>query len=80
MLKGVESDAEQRAVAAPFWAQVDVRHWESAETEESMGTKEKFWVHDPDGHKWLFKYARVRDDVVRGEDWAEWVVHHLGLK
>lgn len=45
-----------------------------------MGTKEKFWALLPDdGRRWLFKKSRIgeADGVVRGEDWAEWLVHHL---
>lgn len=45
--------------------------------EEPMGTKEKGWVHDADGRPWLFKEARSKHGVVRGEDWAECVVHAL---
>lgn len=59
------------------WSIVDLADWASAETEEPLGTKDKFWVMDPGGQKWLFKFARVRAGVVRGEDWSEWVVHHL---
>jgi hypothetical protein len=43
-----------------------------------MGTKVKFWVTNPDDDRpWLFKFSRERDGVVRGEDWAEWVVHQV---
>jgi len=46
--------------------------------DEPMGTKVKFWVTNPDDERpWLFKFARERDGVVRGEDWAEWVVHEV---
>ncbi len=62
----------------PAWHPVDVKEWDSDEIEEQLGTKEKYWVRDPAGTSWLFKYARLRDGVVRGEDWAEWVAHRLG--
>ncbi|NLE78070.1 MAG: hypothetical protein GX610_00535 [Rhodococcus sp.] len=45
--------------------------------DEPLGTKEKFWVEAPDGYRYLFKYARVHDDRVMGEDWVEWAVHEL---
>lgn len=49
--------------------------------EEPLGTKEKFWVQNPDdGSSWLFKFAREVDGRVMGEDWAEWVVHQLGRR
>ena len=45
-----------------------------------MGSKEKFWVREPDGDtRWLFKYPRAG----KGEHWAERiaaaVAGHLGL-
>ena len=47
-------------------------------TDEPLGTKEKFWVDiKGDRRKWLFKFARVVNGDVRGEDWAEWIVHNL---
>jgi hypothetical protein len=52
------------------WARVD-------EAEEPLGTKDKFWVQDTDGTRWLFKFGRQKHGVVRGEDWAEWLVHGL---
>lgn len=52
------------------WTRVD-------EEEEPLGTKDKFWVQEGDGTKWLFKFAREKHGVVRGEDWAEWLVHGL---
>jgi hypothetical protein len=44
-----------------------------------LGGKEKFWITGPDGHEYLFKFARCDSDGsnVRGEDWAEWAVHQL---
>ncbi|WP_316669212.1 hypothetical protein [uncultured Propionibacterium sp.] len=42
-----------------------------------MGTKEKEWVRDADAHPWLFKEARAKRGYVRGEDWAECLVHAL---
>lgn len=47
--------------------------------DEPLGTKQKFWVTNPDDDRpWLFKFARVREGRTLGEDWAEWLVHHLG--
>lgn len=54
------------------WAHID-------EVDEPLGTKDKFWVQDRDGTKWLFKFARERQGVVRGEDWAEWLTSGLGM-
>lgn len=49
---------------------------ESEVADEPLGTKQKFWVENPDDDRpWLFKFVRERDGEVRGEDWAEWVVH-----
>lgn len=46
--------------------------------DEPLGTKEKYWVVNPsDESVWLFKLARVRHGRTLGEDWAEWIVHHL---
>lgn len=53
---------------------------DSNETEEPMGSKEKWWVELPwDARPWLLKLSRldVRDGTVSGEDWAEWLVHQL---
>lgn len=46
---------------------------------EQMGSKEKYWVRLTDGHRWLLKVSRGNDhdDVISGEDWAEFAVHHL---
>ncbi len=52
----------------------------SAQADEPMGSKEKWWIDIPnDERSWLLKLSRVddRDGTVSGEDWAEWVVHHL---
>lgn len=63
------------------WVSVDVAGWlqTDSEFEEPLGGKEKFWFAAPDGHRYLFKYARCDDDGsnVRGEDWAEWAVAEL---
>lgn len=60
------------------WASVEVSNDEDATAEEPMGTKDKFWTVGPDGHRWLFKYARVAEDgYVSGEDWAEWTVSRI---
>lgn len=46
--------------------------------DEPLGTKAKFWCRPPGQDRdWLFKFSREREGVVRGEDWAEWVVHHF---
>jgi len=45
--------------------------------DEPLGSKEKFWVTDLAGQRWLFKFVRERDGVTRGEDWAECLVHEL---
>lgn len=48
--------------------------------EEAMGSKLKYWVKVPDDDRpWLMKISRVNPDdgFVSGEDWAEWLVHHL---
>lgn len=65
-----------------LWESVTVDDWlQDADTRsaEPLGGKEKFWVVGPDGHEYLFKFARCDADGsnVRGEDWAEWAVHHL---
>lgn len=63
------------------WTVVDVEAWadqsDDLPSDEPLGTKEKFWVEDPAGQRWLFKYARGSGDAVRGEDWAECLVHDL---
>lgn len=58
-----------------LWTSVDLEadRYESL-ADEPLGTKDKFWVEDPSGVQWLFKFARDRGGVVRGEDWAEWCV------
>jgi hypothetical protein len=61
----------------PQWASVTVLGGADV-GEEPLGTKEKFWVENPqDASPWLFKYARVIDGRVLGEDWAEWLVHQI---
>lgn len=48
--------------------------------DEPMGSKTKFWVRvnsKGETRPWLFKFARVKDGEVRGEDWAEVLVHRL---
>lgn len=66
------------------WRVEAVDHWSMTPdsggprtTDEPLGTKEKFWVRAPDGNRYLFKYARVRQGRTMGEDWVEWVVHKL---
>ena len=62
---------------SPFsWRPIDIKHLDPL-TEEPMGTKEKEWVHEVDDrdNRWLYKQARARDGQVRGEDWAECLVH-----
>ena len=46
---------------------------DAAHAPEAMGTKPKFWYHDPDGVPWLFKEGRQSS----GEDWAEKVAAEL---
>ncbi len=58
----------------PFdpWLSIDVATWSYDEDEEPLGSKEKFWVRDAAGTRWLFKFARTSSDgFVSGEDWAE---------
>lgn len=65
-------------MSSPSWDPVRIERADYERADEPMGTKEKFWVQLPDDDRlWLFKLARERDGSVRGEDWAEWVVHHL---
>ena len=46
----------------PEWVRAD----------ETMGSKDKSWFLLPDRQeRWLFKYARVNQNVCTGEDWAE---------
>jgi hypothetical protein len=63
------------------WREVHVDDWiETVGTveDEPLGTKDKVWVTDPTGGRWLFKAARTKGDRVLGEDWAEWLVCRLG--
>lgn len=63
----------------PVWEPHSFVHDET-EVDEQMGSKEKWWVYpDWDDRRWLLKLARLDDNdgTVSGEDWAEWVVHHL---
>jgi hypothetical protein len=63
-----------------LWDVVIVKAGEASVEDEPLGTKEKFWVENPeDMMPWLFKYAREIDGRVLGEDWAEWLVHKFGL-
>lgn len=48
----------------------------SAEREEPLGTKEKFWYRRPDGSRWLLKFARE----ATGEDWAERIAADLARR
>lgn len=62
------------------WTSIPFIREESDEAPEPMGTKEKFWVALPSSDRaWLLKLARLdaHDGTVSGEDWAEWLVHHL---
>ena len=62
------------------WDPVDVDDWVGRAgrvDDEPLGTKEKFWVTDPQGVRWLFKAVRSTDGRVLGEDWAEWLVCRL---
>lgn len=60
----------------PIWATVEVDSWETLD-DEPLGTKDKSWLLDPEGTRWLFKFCRDGGGRVRGEDWAEWIVHRL---
>jgi hypothetical protein len=61
------------------WPSVEADTLEQADTpDEQMGTKEKFWVkREDDDRLWLFKFAREKNGEVRGEDWAEVIVHRI---
>ena len=62
----------------PQWNPVELVRDDEVE-DEPLGTKQKFWVENPDDDRpWLFKFARVTDAGTLGEDWAEWVVHKIG--
>ena len=60
---------------------VDVTAW-PREYDETLGTKEKFWVRGPDAKRWLFKFSyRVSQDgktrTVVGDDWAEQIASEI---
>lgn len=61
----------EQGMMAAVWKPVDVDEWLAAsesEIDEPLGTKEKFWVTNPnDGSNYLFKKARVVDGSVRGK-------------
>jgi hypothetical protein len=76
---------------SPQWDQIDL-YGDSPDgassQDEPMGSKEKLWRNLPgngvdflSSRRWLLKLARVNehDSWVSGEDWAEWVVHHLAF-
>lgn len=69
----LESLAGAAGAVPDHWDVVDVAEWSPEEDEEPLGSKEKFWVRDLSGARWLFKYARTggADAYVSGEDWAE---------
>lgn len=79
--------ARVRAPFAPMLVRVTNYAWspirvadEDEVSDEPLGTKQKFWVMNPDdGSEWLFKFARVTRGRQMGEDWAEWVAHHIAL-
>lgn len=63
----------------PIWDPLSFER-DEADTDEQMGSKEKWWVELPwDDRPWLLKLSRLdaNDGTVSGEDWAEWAVHHL---
>ncbi|WP_137750571.1 hypothetical protein [Microbacterium sp. SGAir0570] len=65
-----------RQVITP-WAPVEVASADEI-SGEPLGTKEKYWVVNPEDESvWLFKFAREGQGRTLGEDWAEWLVHHL---
>ena len=68
----VNSDTPVDADEFDPWWSADVGDWLPDEDEEPLGSKEKFWVRDEFGARWLFKFARTSEDgFVSGEDWAE---------
>lgn len=46
---------------------------DAAEAEEAMGSRFKFWFHDPDLGNCLFKQVRFNT----GEDWSEKIAAEL---
>ncbi|WP_314137775.1 hypothetical protein [uncultured Plantibacter sp.] len=57
------------------WDVVNVVQSDFNAEDEPLGTKEKFWVENPDDETaWLFKFVRQVNGRVLGEDWAEWIV------
>lgn len=48
-----------------------------ADVLESIGTKPKTWLVEPDSGLWLFKASRVRAHEPSGEDWAEKVASEI---
>lgn len=73
------TDAGTVGRMSPEWSSRTIDS-DAEEIGEQMGSKEKWWVRQPDDTRlWLFKLARVdkRDGTVSGEDWAEWLVHRL---
>lgn len=58
------------------WRPVDTADLDE-DDQEAMGTKEKWWFRDGMYERWLFKEARRKHGQVRGEDWAECLVHSV---
>lgn len=47
-------------------------------TDEPMGSKDKFWIEQPDDHlPWLFKHSRISAGETTGEHWSEKVACEL---
>lgn len=64
-------------MAAYAWLSVPIQS-DDERDDEPLGTKVKFWVQNPDDESlWLFKFARITTGRQMGEDWAEWIAHHV---
>ena len=55
---------------------VDVQA-DAAFSDETLGTKDKFWLIHDDQWRWLFKYNRAPGGVMTGDDWAEVIAGEL---
>jgi len=59
----------------------DVTAWRRVD-DETLGTKEKFWVQDAKGQRWLFKFSRrfskrTGATNIVGDDWAEKIASRI---
>lgn len=60
----------------PFHRDQIVTPLSALDATENMGSKGKGWLTDPaTKRRWLYKKTRSRGGFVRGEDWAECLVH-----